>query len=407
MQPIGNLRTNLSCRIVTVVLILIQLHETTIVQVVERSIEIKLIITAAHTCVMLLREGCALIQGIIPIYIIYTKAVAIIPCCTVAGIDTIEQVTIGILSGTRTYRSGIVISHDLIHTLLIEEHTTTTVGMSIVYPCCIVNRVHHVLATNHTAETEAVVIVDSNLTRLTFLGSNQDYTERCTGTIDRRCSSILQYRYTFDILWVDGIQITLRTINQDQWSTLGTLTNGSSTTYIYIRSSIHRTRRAGNLQTRNQTLQCLGSIGNRTGSNLLAVDYRDSTSEVYLLLSTETYDNYFTQSLIVVFQSNVQRTITSFYRHGLITYIRHFDHSTWSSTEREVTINIGNSTRLGTLNLYGSTDYRLTRRIKNLTFNDTRLLNNLSCRSCHDRLWRQSNASCQSCQSHQSSRRCY
>ena len=242
VQPIGNLRTNLSCRIVTVVLILIQLHETAIVQVVERSIEIKLIITAAHTCVMLLREGCALIQGIIPINVIYSIAVAIIPCCAVAGIDTVEQVTIGILSGTRTYRSGIVISHDLIHTLLIEEHTTTTIGMSIVYPCCIVNRVHHVLATNHTAEAEAVVIVDSNLTRLTFLGSNQDHTERRTGTIDRRCSSILQYRYTFDILWVDGIQITLRTINQDQWSTLGTLTNGSSTTYIYIRSSIHRTR---------------------------------------------------------------------------------------------------------------------------------------------------------------------
>ena len=80
MQPIGNLRTNLSCRIVTVVLILIQLHETAIVQVVERSIEIKLIITAANTCVMLLREGCALIQGIIPIYIIYTCTITIIPC---------------------------------------------------------------------------------------------------------------------------------------------------------------------------------------------------------------------------------------------------------------------------------------------------------------------------------------
>ncbi len=57
MQPIGNLRTNLSCRIVTVVLILIQLHETAIVQVVERSIEIKLVITAAHTCVMLLEKA--------------------------------------------------------------------------------------------------------------------------------------------------------------------------------------------------------------------------------------------------------------------------------------------------------------------------------------------------------------
>ena len=39
------------------------------------------------------------------------------------------------------------------------------------------------------------------------------------------------------------------------------------------------------------------------------------------------------------------------------------------SVKGTITINIGNSTRLGTLNLYGSTDYRLTRRIKNLSFN--------------------------------------
>ena len=71
------------------------------------------------------------------------------------------------------------------HALGIEEYRLTLIGLGIVQPRSIVNRVHHVLATNQVAETETVVIVHLHLAVLaTTLGSDQNHTERCTATID-------------------------------------------------------------------------------------------------------------------------------------------------------------------------------------------------------------------------------
>ena len=73
------------------------------------------------------------------------------------------------------------------------------------------------LATNQVAETETVVIVHLHLAVLaTTLGSDQNHTEGRTATVDRRGSSILQNRDALDILWVDGVQVALHTVDQDQ-----------------------------------------------------------------------------------------------------------------------------------------------------------------------------------------------
>ena len=134
---------------------------------------------------MFLRESRILINHIVPVDIVDTVAITIVPGYTVLRTDSVNQLTIGSTTCARTYWCGLVILLDSSHTLGIEEYRLTLIGLGIVQPRSVVNRVHHVLATNQVAETEAVVIVNLYLAILaTVLSGNQDNTERCTATID-------------------------------------------------------------------------------------------------------------------------------------------------------------------------------------------------------------------------------
>ena len=164
------------------------------------------------------RESCPFVDYIIPVDIVDTITIAICPCGTILGRDSIKQGTVGSLTNTRTIWSGVVVSHDLLHSVFTEEHTLSTVCLGIIHPSGIVDRVHHVFATNQITKLETVVIVYRHFAfSTTILRGDQDDTERCTRSIDRRGCGILQYRDALDILWVHGVDIALHTVYQDKW----------------------------------------------------------------------------------------------------------------------------------------------------------------------------------------------
>ena len=82
-DPLGQFDIHLGRTVVTLETIAAHIHETTLIEIANRCIVVDLLTTASHTGIVLLREGCALIDHVVPVDIIDTIAIAVVPCHTV------------------------------------------------------------------------------------------------------------------------------------------------------------------------------------------------------------------------------------------------------------------------------------------------------------------------------------
>ena len=202
--PRSQFGRNLGCHIVTVQAFVTQLNQTSVVQVVQGEIIVHLFRTSGSTDVMFLRESHVLINYVIPVHIVVTGCITVLP------------VTVGTGGNGRSQLATLVVQNSLqvlIREVMAPTRSIVTTVIEISGKCIRVHSVRHV---NRRSPTETVVVVNLGLACLTGLGCNQDNTERSTGTIDGRSCRILQYGYIFNILRIHGVQVTFHTVNQDK-----------------------------------------------------------------------------------------------------------------------------------------------------------------------------------------------
>ena len=83
------------------------------------------------------------------------------------------------------------------------------------------------------AETETVVVVDGYFSvAVTALRGDENHTKWRARSVDRGGGGILQDRDACNVLWVDGVEISLNTVDQYQRGTTGTLTDGTGATHV-------------------------------------------------------------------------------------------------------------------------------------------------------------------------------
>ena len=61
---------------------------------------------------------------------------------------------------------------------------------------------------------EVIIIVYGRFSALSTFGGYQNYTKGCTRTIDRSGCGIFQDRDIFNILWIDGVDVSFHAVNQ-------------------------------------------------------------------------------------------------------------------------------------------------------------------------------------------------
>ena len=175
-------------------------------------------------------------------------------------------------------------------------------------------------------DTECLRNVDAqSLALFTRLGCNNDSTVQTARTVKSGCSSTLQYRYSFEVIWVQVLQfVTIVTITCTV-PVCGTLLNrvvkdytvyyvdrlvvctqSRSTTDLNLSRTEHTTVRLRNFHTGNLTLQSIDRV-NYCCTQIFTLHFSYSiTQSLSRTLHTESGYNHFVQSLSVFCQSNVK-----------------------------------------------------------------------------------------------------
>ena len=76
-----------------------------------------------------------------------------------------------------------------------------------------------------------------------------------------------------------------------------TLTDGGRTTHIDGWGRVERSAGRRDLQTRHDTLQCLGGIGHGALGQLITIYNGDGSGQVDFFLYAKAHDDHFTQCL--------------------------------------------------------------------------------------------------------------
>ena len=193
-DPFGQLDIHLGSAVIAFVTIAAHIHEAVLVEIAHGSVETEFVAAAVYAGIMLLRESRAFVHHVVPVHIIDTVSVAVIPCHTVLRPNGIDGFAVGGDTCARADGLGVMIFLDGCHAFGIEEHRLSLVGLRVVEPGGVVYGIHHVLATYQTAEPETVVVVHSQAAVFAAaLGGDKNHTERCAATVDARCGGIFQH----------------------------------------------------------------------------------------------------------------------------------------------------------------------------------------------------------------------
>ena len=216
-DPFGQLDIHLGSAIVAFVTIATHIHEAVLVEIAHGGVETEFVAAAVDTGIMLLREGRAFVHHVVPVHVVDTVSVAVIPCHAILRTNGIDGSSVGGESGARADGLGVMIFLDGGHALGVEEHRLSLVGLRIVEPGGVVDGIHHVLAADQTAEAEAVVVVHfQSAVFAAALGGDKNHAERCAATVDARGGGILQHGDTLDVLGVDGAEVAFHTVDEDE-----------------------------------------------------------------------------------------------------------------------------------------------------------------------------------------------
>ena len=271
------------------------------------------------------------------------------------GVGIIEETINAVLSlgvTTRQWRHRIVGSLTQIVTVLSRIHYVVDTLLNLVY-------------------TKVALIVDlQRLVFLTALRCDDHHTVSSTRTVDSTCRSVLQHLNGFDVIrrevadrrthgyTINHIQRSLVTIQR----TNTTDTNRRIGTWLTVRSDRH---------TSHLTFEHRGDVGVRHALQFIGIHDRHGTRQVGLLLNTVTHDDHLLKHHSVALHLDLLNngSTTDSDLAILVTHITHDKCAVSRSVDREVTVIVGNHTRLCVLYLYGRTNEGFSVLIHNLTTN--------------------------------------
>ena len=153
------------------------------------------------------------------------------------------------------------------------------------------------LKTGRSRETE----LGSSL--FTFLGSNKNNAVRTTCTINSCCRSIFQHLHGFNIVLVKKIDIGSHRHSINNIQRVRTIDSRYPPNNNTRRST--RTAATGNLHTINLSLQSIHGITASQFFQFISFDSRYRACQVTLLHCTITDNNYFIQSLCIIFHDYI------------------------------------------------------------------------------------------------------
>ena len=193
-EPLGKLWVDFCCNIISFESFFPDVHQTALIQIIERCVVIEFLATAVSTEIVFLWERPVFVNDIETIHIINTDLITVspygfVPWCRA---ECIKDSSILGNTLSRFVRFGIVVFNNFRHAFVVEEYPTAAVGVGIVQETGEVNRVHHVVFVDRISPAEWVVVVKGQFAVvITLLGCDQDDTERCAWTVNRRCRCIL------------------------------------------------------------------------------------------------------------------------------------------------------------------------------------------------------------------------
>ena len=242
------------------------------------------------------------------------------------------------------------------------------VGTGLTQVLAVLVGIHHVVdAAGNLVPAEISLIVNlQGLFLLTALGGDDDHTVSSTRTVDGTCRCILQHLDGLDVVRRDVANSGTHghTVNHVQRSRRTERTDTTDThcgvgTGLTVRRNLH----AGHL-----TFQHSRDVRVRHTLQFVGIHNADRTRQVGLLLDTITYDDHLVEHLGVALHLDLLDNGTS--ADGnlavFVTHIAHNERRVGRSINREVTVEVGNSTRLSTLHSNSCTNEGFPRLVNNL-----------------------------------------
>ena len=242
------------------------------------------------------------------------------------------------------------------------------VGAGLTQILAVLVGIHHVVGVaGYPVYAEVAFVVDlQGLVFLTVLGGDDDHTVSGTRTVDGTCRCVFEHLNGFNVVrrevadggshghTVDNVErsgAAERTDTTNAHRGVGTgLTVG------------------GDLHTRHLTFEHGGDVGVGNAFQLLGVHNRYRTGEVGLLLSTVTHHNHLVEHVVVGCQLNLAKVGAAVHGHFhfLVTDVADNKGAVAGNIYREVTIEVGNNSRLRALHLDGGTNEGLSLLVNDL-----------------------------------------
>ena len=160
----------------------------------------------------------------------------------------------------------------------------------------------HLWKSVYIRNTDVGIVADLELTFLTLLGSNEDYTISSGRTIDGTRSSILQNVDTFYIGRVQVVDVTCYTVNNIKRSGVAV---GTGTTNRNLETITWLTRVGLDVNTRSLALESTQCLSGVQFSNIFTLYFYSCTCNEFLFLDTVTYYYHFVKSFSVFLQSDL------------------------------------------------------------------------------------------------------
>ena len=276
---LGDLCVELSAHVETVAPVIRRLQHTVVVQVSQRSIVLDAPVATAHAQVVLLGHHPALVELVVPVRVGVCGRIRCRPLLAVRGL--VQTAGIG--------PAGRLEVQDRLERGVREVHGLAAVqlgGIEIQGKGVGVHRLRHI---QRAGETETVVVVDAHPVVVALLGRDQDHAEGGAGTVDGSRGCILQHRDVVDVLRIDRVDVTLHSVDQDQRRVRRTRTNRTGTTDTDGHGAliVQGPGVVCQLKTRQQALQRIGSVADRTRLDVFGSGDRYGTRQVHLLLGAE------------------------------------------------------------------------------------------------------------------------
>ena len=218
--------------------------------------------------------------------------------------------------------------------------------------------IEHVELLGYRVDRHIRIKGNFQLSFLSVLGRNDDYTIGGHRTVNGSGGTIFQDFHGFDILRIDGVDVTR--IPVDDVKRL-IVTHSLDTTDFYRNACTCITSRFQNAYTGNFTLQCFGCAGSGTLHQIFRFHRRNGTGHITLLHRTVTYDYDFIQHFRIIFQCyfDVLLPVEGNFL-GYITHIRDYHSCFGRDCQRKVAVNVGDATITGSFFQDTGTDKRFS-----------------------------------------------